>query len=71
MSFLWKALGAPEPEGTESPFTDAKPGKYYYKPVLWAVENGVTGGVGDGKFGVGRPCTRAQIVTFLYEAFQN
>ena len=69
VSFLWKALGAPEPEGTESPFTDVKPGKYYYKPVLWAVENGVTGGVGDGKFGVGSSCTRAQIVTFLYKAF--
>ena len=71
VSFLWKALGAPEPEGTESPFTDVKPGKYYYKPVLWAAENGVTGGVGDGKFGVGSSCTRAQIVTFLYKAFQN
>ena len=47
-----------------------KPGKYYYKPVLWAVENGVTGGVGDGRFGVGSSCTRAQIVTFLYKAFQ-
>ena len=70
VSFLWKALGAPEPEGTESPFTDVKPGKYYYKPVLWAVENGVTGGVGDGRFGVGSSCTRAQIVTFLYKAFQ-
>ena len=70
VTVLWKALGAPEPEASESPFSDVKPGKYYFKPVLWAVENGVTGGVGDGKFGVGSTCTRAQIVTFLYKAFQ-
>ena len=36
--------------------------------MLWAYENDVTGGVGDGKFGVGQTCTRGQIVTFLYKA---
>ena len=69
VTFLWKAAGSPEPESTESPFTDVKSGKYYFKAVLWAVENGVTGGIGGGLFGVGRTCTRAQIVTFLYKAY--
>ena len=69
VSFLWKAVGSPEPEGTESPFTDVKPGKYYFKPVLWAVENGVTSGASATTFGVGKSCTRAQIVTFLYNVY--
>ena len=69
VTFLWKACGSPEPRTSESPFTDVQPGKYYFKPVLWAVENGITGGVSATLFGVGRTCTRAQIVTFLYKAF--
>ena len=69
VSFLWKALGSPAPAGTESPFTDVKPGKYYFNPVLWAVENGITSGATPTTFGVGRPCTRAQVVTFLYNAY--
>ena len=68
VSFLWKAAGAPEPKGTDCPFEDVKPEKYYYKAVLWAVENGVTGGTSATKFGVGKVCTRGQIVTFLYKA---
>jgi hypothetical protein len=68
MTFLWKAVGSPNPTSTTSPFTDVKAGKYYYKAVLWAVENGVTGGVSSTLFGVGRTCTRGQIVTFLYAA---
>ncbi len=68
MSFLWKACGSPEPTTTENPFTDVIPGKYYYKAVLWAVENKITGGTSADKFGVGKPCTRGQIVTFLYKA---
>ena len=69
MTFLWIAAGRPEHTLTESPFSDVKPGKYFYNAVLWAYENGVTSGVGDGKFGVNDPCTRGQIVTFLYKAF--
>jgi hypothetical protein len=68
VTFLWKAAGAPEPAGTDCPFTDVKPGKYYYKAVLWAVKNGVTGGMSATSFGVGKTCTRAQVVTFLYKA---
>ncbi len=69
VTFLWKACNAPEPVTTENPFTDVKPNKYYYKAVLWAVENGITSGVGDGKFGVGESCTRAQAMTFLWNSY--
>ena len=67
VTFLWTAAGRPKPTITECPFTDVKH-KYYYTAVLWAYENGITGGVGGGRFGVGSPCTRAQVVTFLYKA---
>ncbi|MBR4702073.1 MAG: leucine-rich repeat protein [Oscillospiraceae bacterium] len=69
VTFLWKAAGAPEPTNTDCSFTDVKPSKYYYKAVLWAVENGVTSGASADKFGVGKSCTRAQIVTFLYNVY--
>ena len=68
VTFLWKANGAPTPTAAEIPFSDVKPGKYYTKAVLWAVENGITGGVGGGKFGVGQTCTREQAMTFLWKA---
>ncbi len=67
VTFLWKAAGAPEPEAANNPFRDVKAGKYYYNAVLWALENGITGGTSDDTFGVGKPCTRAQVVTFLYK----
>ena len=70
VTFLWAAAGKPEPEMTESPFTDVKEGDWYLKAVLWAVENGVTGGVGNNQFGPDMVCTRAQAVTFLYKASQ-
>ena len=45
-----------------------KPDAYYYDAVLWAVEKNITSGVSDTKFGSGTPCTRGQIMTFLYKA---
>ena len=69
MTFIWNTFNAPEPIMTEKPFTDVKEGKYYYNAVRWAVENGITSGMGRGLFGVGQTCTRGQIVTFLYAAF--
>jgi len=71
VTFLWKALNKPTPEQTESPFTDVQPGQYYCKAVLWAVENQITSGVSETLFGVGRTCTREQIVTFLYKALAD
>ena len=54
--------------GTENPFTDISKNDYFYDAVLWAVEEGVTGGTGGGKFSPNAPCTRAQMVTFLWRA---
>ena len=71
VTFLWKAAGAPPAQTTENPFTDVSPDKYYYRAVLWAVENGITSGMNATTFGVGKTCTRAQIVTFLYAAYGN
>ena len=68
MTFVWKACGAPAPSSGENPFTDVKPDKYYFDAVVWAVENGITSGVEPTLFGVGQPCTRAQVVTFLWNA---
>ena len=54
-----------------SPFADVATDAYYYKAVKWAVKNGITDGVGSNLFAPGQPCTRAQIVTFLYRAYNK
>ena len=67
VTFLWRAAGSPEPKGTGS-FADIPADSYYTKAVAWAVENGITGGTGDGKFSPNATCTREQAVAFLYRA---
>ncbi len=67
VTFLWRAAGSPEPKAM-SGFSDVPADSYYAKAVAWAVENGITGGTGDGKFSPDATCTRAQAVTFLYRA---
>ena len=51
-----------------SPFGDVSTSAYYYKAVKWAQKKGITGGIGNGLFVPNQPCTRAQIVTFLWRA---
>ena len=69
VTFLWRAQGCPEPESLISPFRDVQdPSAYYYKAVLWAVEQGITTGTGGGLFSPEAECTRAQVVTFLWRA---
>ena len=68
VTFLWRSAGSPEPKGESNPFSDVKDGDYYYKAVLWAVENGVTAGVSKTSFAPDATCTRGQIVTFLWRA---
>ena len=51
-----------------SPFSDVSTSAYYYKAVKWAQKKGITGGIGNGLFVPNQPCTRAQIVTFLWRA---
>ena len=67
VTFLWRAAGSPAPKSMSS-FADVAEDAYYAKAVAWAVENGITGGTGDGTFGVNNTCTRGQSVTFLYRA---
>ena len=66
VTFLWRTSGQPEPTTTENPFTDVKAKAYYYKAVLWAVEQGITSGTSATTFSPNEPCTRAQVVTFLW-----
>ena len=70
LTFLWRTMGCPEPESSENPFADVKPGKYYYKAVLWAFERGITTGTDATHFSPSETCTRAQVVTFLYRTLR-
>ena len=53
---------------SKNPFTDVKKSDFYYSPVLWAVENGITSGTSATTFEPNAACTRGQIVTFLWRA---
>ena len=64
VTMLWRAMGQPAP-ATAATFTDVSTDSYYAGAVSWAVENGVTTGVGGGRFDPAATCTRAQIAAFL------
>ena len=69
VTFLWRQQGMPSyEEGCD--FTDVPEDAWYYEPISWAAENGITTGLNDGtgRFGVGQACTREQCVTFLHRA---
>ncbi|MGI5873344.1 MAG: S-layer homology domain-containing protein [Bacillota bacterium] len=68
VTFLWRAAGSPKPTSVGNPFADVKEGKFYYKAVLWAVENGVTNGTDATHFSPDATCTRGQVVTFQWRA---
>ena len=70
VTFLWHAAGSPEPK-TVSSFTDVPASAYYAKAVEWAVANNVTNGTSATTFSPNADCTRAEIVTFLYRAYQG
>ena len=65
MTFLWRANGSPEPQATESPFSDVLSADWFYKPALWAYENNIATGTA---FNPGNPCTNAEALTFLWRA---
>ena len=68
VTFLWRAKGCPEPNGSENRFSDVRSGDYFYKAVLWAIEQGVTDGTSDTTFSPNDPCTRGHVVTFLWRS---
>ena len=67
VTMLWRTMGQPTAGGTAN-FTDVPADSYYASAVAWAVENGITDGVGGGHFDPAATCTRAQIATFLWRA---
>ena len=67
-TFLWRAYGCPEPKTKDNPFTDVKESDWFYKPVLWAVEQGITNGTSATTFTPAQTCTYAHVLTFLYRA---
>ena len=65
VTMLWRAMGQPAAASGAS-FADVPADSYYAQAVAWAIENGITAGVGNGKFDPDAACTRSQIATFLY-----
>ena len=70
VTMLWRAAGSPAAQSGTA-FQDVAAGSYYGDAVAWAVENGITAGVGGGRFDPAATCTRAQIATFLYRTYQG
>ena len=66
VTFLWRAAGEPAPKTTVNPFTDVTEDDFYYKAVLWAVENEITSGTSKTTFDPNGVTNRAQAVTFLW-----
>ena len=65
VTFLWRAENKPD-AGSKNPFSDVAAGEYYTDAVLWAVSKQITDGTSETTFSPDAPCTRGQIVTFLY-----
>ena len=69
VTMLWRAMGQPA-AGSAASFTDVPTDSYYEQAVAWAVEHGITSGVGGGRFDPDAACTRAQIAAFLYRSMK-
>lgn len=63
ITFLWRAMGRPEPEEEKNPFIDVSATNYYYQAALWAYENGIVSG---DVFGAAELCSRGMAVTYLW-----
>ncbi|MBQ1887755.1 MAG: leucine-rich repeat protein [Firmicutes bacterium] len=68
VTFLWRSQGCPEPETKVNPFADVAESDWFYKPVLWAVEKGITDGTGPTTFSPKSTCRNSHILTFIYRA---
>jgi hypothetical protein len=71
VTFLYKAFNSPEVSAVENPFEDVPDESWYTAPVLWAKEAGITSGTDATHFSPASLCNRAQMVTFLYSAYNK
>lgn len=69
VTFLWRAAGRPEPNSYENIFADVESSDWYYVPVLWATEAGITNGTNYNRFSPNKTCSNAEVITFLYRTF--
>lgn len=68
ITFLWRAMGSPEPRLTENPIEDVSESDYFYKAVLWAIEKGVASDTSKTAFRPYEVCSEAEAITFLWSA---
>jgi len=71
VTFLWRYAGEPAPKNMSCGFNDVDANAFYYKAVLWAVENGVTTGKTATQFAPGATCTRCEVAAFMFRAFSK
>jgi len=71
VTFLWRAAGCPEPKSLDNPFADVKEDAWYFKPVLWAVESGITNGTAADQFSPEQTCSYAHVLTFLHRSVKK
>lgn len=71
VTFLWRYAGEPAPKNMSCSFNDVDANAFYYKAVLWAVENGVTTGKTATQFAPGTTCTRCEVAAFMFRAFSK
>lgn len=71
VTFLWRYAGEPAPKNMSCGFNDVNANAFYYKAVLWAVENGVTTGKTATQFAPGATCTRCEVAAFMFRAFSK
>ena len=75
MTFLYRMAGKPDVTVSGKPFPDVPTNAYYAKPIVWAVDKGITKGYSSGpntgKFGVGVNVVRKDVVTFQYRYWQS
>lgn len=71
ITFLWRAMGRPEPALIDGDIKDVPECAWYRSAVHWALEKGITTGTDNHRFSPNDPCTRAQIVTMLWRAFKK